>query len=146
MRSCLDGSTQVADLLIRHGADIDAYHVGRVTALHVAARLGIWKTVKYLIRKGAEVDLKTEREDTPLHYAVMALKYFAPTHDVRKVINVLLNAQADINPLNHDRKTPLDIASDDFDWFKPDQEIIAHMRKKGAQRACNLIRTKNKAS
>lgn len=86
------GHLDVAQTLLRHGANIEADHrdIRGGTALHMAAKAGHAAMVAFLIGKGANIDAKDWRHGyTPLHMAVQ--------NSHMDVIEVLLAKGANIN-------------------------------------------------
>ncbi len=72
--ACEFGRTEVVDLLLQHGMEVDARlrHNGQ-TGLHWAAYGGHVDTVKLLLERGAPVDVKDESYGgTPLGWALYA--------------------------------------------------------------------------
>ena len=68
-------SAHIVDLLIQHGADINAQNKDQSTPLHLAAssRLALEGTiVRLLLRHGANVDAKDSEGRTPLEIAASA--------------------------------------------------------------------------
>lgn len=59
----------ITDLLIRHGANVNATQQSGVTPLHSAAHNGKVDIIKLLIDHGANVDAMTEDSKTPLDMA-----------------------------------------------------------------------------
>ena len=57
-------------LLVRHGADVNASDKTHSTPLHLAPSKGCVESVKLLIQHGADVNAKNGRQSTPLHLAV----------------------------------------------------------------------------
>ncbi len=61
------GNTRLMELLIRHGAQVDAVNSNGETPLHFAARFGKTTSLKFLIGYGAQIDLKSKHtRSTPL--------------------------------------------------------------------------------
>ena len=63
------GQSQVAELLIAEGADVNAKNVVGQTPLHLAAGASHQEIIELLIAEGAEVNAKTKRGETPLDLA-----------------------------------------------------------------------------
>ena len=88
---------EIASLLLRHGADVNAKAVGKVlggwTALHSAVKNNALEVVDLLLRHGADVNAKTESElfggETALHSAVK--------NNALEVVDLLLRHGADVN-------------------------------------------------
>jgi len=95
------GHYDVALLLTAAGAEIDAKGTAGCTALHVTSYMGYIDVTNHLVsHKGADLHIKDDGGSTALHYA--ALK----GHDT--IIKLL--KEADINALNKEKLTPLDVA------------------------------------
>lgn len=60
---------QAADLLIAHGAEVNAKDAGGNTPLHTAAEFGRANAVAYFISKGADVNATNTMHQTPLDLA-----------------------------------------------------------------------------
>ena len=56
-------------ILIKHGADVNAQNETNLTPLHRASLLGNIQIVQLLIDHGADVTAKDWKHQTPLHYA-----------------------------------------------------------------------------
>ncbi|EPS39617.1 hypothetical protein H072_6587 [Dactylellina haptotyla CBS 200.50] len=63
------GNTQLVQLLLKHGANIDDTCGGEGTALYTAAGAGALATVRMLLRAGAGVNLESGDKCTALHNA-----------------------------------------------------------------------------
>ena len=102
------GDIEVAEILIRAGADINAKCVRRsLTPLHTAAYSGNCRVVKILIENGADISLKSGiRGNTPFHLAVGSGK------DAIEVCKVFLDNGAKVDQINYEQYTPLDLAKD----------------------------------
>ena len=96
----LDGSEDIAGILLRHGADVDA--AGELQSnrpLHLAAEFGRASMIELLLNNGATVDAKNDIQRTPLMVA-------AATGNV-EVVRVLLDRGADIEARDEEEWTPL---------------------------------------
>jgi ankyrin repeat protein len=113
------GRIGVAELLLKHGADVN---VSLLEVLEgVAYRYDLWdnllETVKFLLEHGADVNARDDTFTSPLHWAAANLN--------KKEAMILLNHKADVNSQNKDGKTPMhmllendiydDIYDDDHD-------------------------------
>ncbi|WDK16644.1 hypothetical protein CGRA01v4_07927 [Colletotrichum graminicola] len=95
------GYEEVADLLLRSGADVHAVAARRRkrTAMHIAAHLGHVGVVEVLLRHGAVVDARDGGGETPMNLAV------AKGH--RKVRDFLIERGAEVQSLNGRGLTPV---------------------------------------
>lgn len=94
-----NASTAVLDLLLAHGAPVNAMDHFGYTPLHEAALNGDAHVVGKLLSKGADPNMKTVDGNTSLHYAVIS-------GSLAKVKN-LLQAGADSGAKNATDNTPL---------------------------------------
>ena len=62
--------TEVAELLIAKGADVNAMNADERSLLHTAAGCGFKEIAKFLIAKGADVNAKDFQGNTPLDWGV----------------------------------------------------------------------------
>ena len=67
--ACAINNYDIAALLIRHGADVNACQMRGVTALHSAAHNGNVDIAKLLLENGAEVNATMDTGQTPLMMA-----------------------------------------------------------------------------
>jgi ankyrin repeat protein len=63
------GRTEIAEMLIKHGATVNAKAENDVTPLHEAARMGHLELARLLLKSGADVNAKDTRGETPLAWA-----------------------------------------------------------------------------
>ncbi|XP_078594818.1 uncharacterized protein LOC144872467 [Branchiostoma floridae x Branchiostoma japonicum] len=95
------GQTDVAELLIHHGADLEAKDQDQSTPLHHAAAGGHTGTCELLICKGADVNASNKW--TPLHRAANA--------GHTGTCKVLIDAGAEVNVRKQNQQTSLDRAA-----------------------------------
>ena len=65
--AALGGHTGIVELLIQHGASVDARNRDGATALHGAAFLGRGKTAELLLENGADPNARNHRGETPMN-------------------------------------------------------------------------------
>lgn len=111
---------EVANILIRHGAIIDAKSRDGWTALHYAASRGLKEKALLLIRHGADIDSQCTSGSTPLLSAVV--------NERRDMIELLIKHGADVNIYSNGIGTPLQVALRNI----PDIEIVKLLVKAGA--------------
>jgi ankyrin repeat protein len=63
------GCLEVAEMLLRHGADVNAKAGRGVIPLHEAARMKHLELARLLLKHGADVNAKDDRGETPLDWA-----------------------------------------------------------------------------
>ena len=69
MAATFKGYKSIVELLITHGANVNATDLNSVTALHYAVRFTNFEMVRLLIAHGADVNLKDSKGLSPLDYA-----------------------------------------------------------------------------
>jgi hypothetical protein len=99
------GHLPVLELLIEHGADVNAYATVGYTPLMFAAFTGDVTAARLLIKAGADVNLQAhDSEDTALHHAVRA-----PLNAV-EFTELLLSVGARVDLKDVWQRTALDVA------------------------------------
>lgn len=63
------GNTEVLDLLIKAGSDVNYQDIDGDTPLHNAVLFFSFNTVKFLIENGADINIANNSDQTPIHYA-----------------------------------------------------------------------------
>jgi ankyrin repeat protein len=89
-------SVEIANSLIRAGAEIDAINDRGATPLHLASKANSIEVVKLLIQGKADVHRRDRGGRTPLHYA-----------QGNEMVTLLLAAGSKINEQDNLRETPL---------------------------------------
>ncbi len=97
------GRKEIAELLLKAGADVNAKDVGGYTPLVLAVASNRREVVELLLASKADPNAKQRSDgDTPLHFAVRDGR--------RELVELLLANQADPNERNKAGQTPLDMA------------------------------------
>ena len=63
------GHRYVAEILIKHGSQVDARNLNQETPLHVASKNGHQQTAELLIHHGSDVNARNKLKESPLHLA-----------------------------------------------------------------------------
>ncbi|GHV13533.1 hypothetical protein AGMMS49938_08250 [Fibrobacterales bacterium] len=130
-------AVQTAEVLLKYGATLQVQSVSSKTPLHIAAKNNCVEMVRLLIEQGAVLDVFDYKKRSPLTVAVergafvvlqellaagasvhlqseelkwSPLHYAAKIGDVN-IIDLLLQNEADLDPLDEDGNTPLHIAA-----------------------------------
>jgi len=99
-----NGRIEVINLLIQHGADVNAVDAKGNSPLHVGMPSHVHRdVVTILMQHGANPNLRDEHGDTPLHVAVILNRS-------AEAVQALLNGGSDVHIRNIQGKTPLYIA------------------------------------
>jgi ankyrin repeat protein len=94
--------TEVAKVLLDHGANIHAATNGGYTVLHGAAWSGDTKFIRFLVEHGANVRAIAANGETPLHYAARA--------GGSKAVRYLIEQGADVHACTTDGETVIHAA------------------------------------
>jgi len=95
------GNMKAAQVLIKHGADVNAQHSVGWRPLHTASYHGHLEILRFLIRSGADVNSREPNNLAPLH--------LASEYGHLEVVRALLESGADPNVCRRDR-SPLHMA------------------------------------
>ena len=93
---------EMAGLLLRKGADINAKDAGANTPLHVASLCFRYRLAALLLREGADASAHNQFGQTPLHYAACMGQ--------KSIAGLLLKAGAQKDVRDLDGNTPVDLA------------------------------------
>ncbi|KAL8815302.1 MAG: hypothetical protein Q9191_008471, partial [Dirinaria sp. TL-2023a] len=99
-----EGHEKIVQLLLDHGANVNAISKFGGTALHVASVRGFEKIVQLLLNHGANVNAISKYDDTALHVA--SLRGF------EKIVQLLLDHGANVNAISKYDDTALHVASE----------------------------------
>jgi ankyrin repeat protein len=114
---CQLGMLKLAQLLIKHGADVHARDQSQSTPLHLASSRRYAETAQLLIKHGADVHARDQSQSTPLHLR-HARKLRMSTAGQPDAIRLqMLEAQllikhgADVHARDQSQSTPLHLAA-----------------------------------
>ncbi|XP_048577664.1 transient receptor potential cation channel subfamily A member 1 homolog [Nematostella vectensis] len=108
--AAMKGYLGVTEILLDHGARIDARNDEDYTPLHLAAKYGRARTAEALLRRDSDiVNDEDESSNTPLHLAAIEGNV--------KCVKTLLNHGAAVDARNANLWTPLDCAAA-YGWVK----------------------------
>ncbi|XP_071453116.1 transient receptor potential cation channel protein painless [Hetaerina americana] len=105
------GFTEVAKVLIDHGANTNGYNtVRKKTPLHVASEMGHADMVKMLIKHGADIAALDDYKRIPLHLATNGVSGVKYHERYVEALRALLDAGSSINEQDRSGATPLRLA------------------------------------
>jgi Ankyrin repeats (3 copies)/Ankyrin repeats (many copies) len=107
-KAAASGSTDVAKLLLDHGAKVDARDFLGATPLSWAATGGHKNVATLLLARGALVNARTRADETSVHPAAETPLHLAAASGNKEMVALLLARGADVNARNGDGQTPLE--------------------------------------
>ncbi|XP_053540094.1 protein TANC1 isoform X2 [Ictalurus punctatus] len=113
------GHVQVVELLLQHGAELDASDKHGRSLLMVAASEGHVTTVDFLLSRGACMTAVDKEGLTPLSWACLKGQ--------KSVVELLVEKGAQIDHTDKNGRTPLDLAA-----FYGDADIVHYLVERGA--------------
>lgn len=105
MQAARNGSTEIAEVLLKHGADVNACNVWGETALMEAAQYGHTKVEELLLKYGADVDMKNNDGNTLLcwHMIQKSIGYYAHTAQKNKCMKFITGGRDVLLIVNAER-------------------------------------------
>ncbi|EAY18970.1 hypothetical protein TVAG_147150 [Trichomonas vaginalis G3] len=105
-------TTEILQLLISHGANINVKNEYGDSPLHFAVKSNSKKKVEFLILHGADVNATNQEGQTPLHCAVCVINSFVYIkvkfkNNFKTIIELLIFHGADVNAKDEDGMTAL---------------------------------------
>ncbi|MGL9732121.1 MAG: ankyrin repeat domain-containing protein [Wolbachia sp.] len=94
--------SEIVELLIKEGANVNERNNRNETPLHLAAFLGRRKNVRALIKNGAEVNARSNNKAVTLHLASLVGRI--------RIIEELINSGGDMNAIDRFECSPLNYA------------------------------------
>ncbi len=112
------GCTDCVELLLHAGSDIEAETIYGETAVMEAARSGAKETLRFLLERGANVNHRDNWGGTALIYAPLNYPeslarlagHWWSDFDPSEIVQILLDAGADIDAKKNDGQTALSVA------------------------------------
>lgn len=108
--AAISGVMQVADLLIRKGAVVDAPCEGGLTALYFAIQNNNANLVGLLLSRGASLSHRDDFGRTPLHWACAVPSLRLDGQARLRMVQMLLSKGADREAQDHQGKTAMQLA------------------------------------
>jgi len=119
-------SARVLEALVQSGADIFARNEHGRSLLHEAAIWGSLTACNYFIFRGCDVDATDQDGETPLHLALGRDKFSSSTH---RIVESLVQHEANVNAVNNKKQTPLSIAN----YVKIEHRTVMLLKSLGAR-------------
>lgn len=125
-------SRAAAELLLKKGGDVRARNEAGRTPLHQAVASAEDEAVALLLKSGADVNAKDDEGNTPLHVTVT--EPMVPS-SMGNTIEILVSYKADVNTKNKNAESPLAslMRSPDEEVIKVRDEVAELLRKHGAK-------------
>jgi ankyrin repeat protein len=101
--ACASESTDVVELLISKGAEVDAMNDSHYTPLHFAAAYDRPEIIKLLLGHGAQIEARSLEAETPLHMAAYS--------GAVKAARLLIDRSADLHAREARQRTALLLAA-----------------------------------
>jgi len=138
--ACKRGKTEIVRLLLRHGADPNIATVGPHPhtwyPIQAACRGLHYDAVKLLLEYNADVNVRDRTDHTALHCALSVPNVDADK--IRDLVQLLLDAGADVNAASEEGVTPFYIACSKGQWLRRCQNVV--QRQMGtALRNCHWL-------
>ena len=100
-------SSNVAKLLVKHGANVNSRKKDCETPLHLASCKGRLESVRFLLDYGEDVDAKNSGGQTPFHQMIKLESEPWNKKGFIDVAQLLVKHGADVNTPDNDHETPL---------------------------------------
>ncbi|KAH8977684.1 ankyrin repeat-containing domain protein [Lactarius hatsudake] len=97
----------IAELLLKHGVDVNALDEDGATPLHFASSYGMLELARLLLDSGAHANVKNVLGQTPLH---LVSQEEGPSNEDPNIARLLLERVMDVNARDNDQATPLHFA------------------------------------
>jgi len=121
------------EVLLAHGADVDAVRGDSKSSLHIAAYYQRLEVIRKLLKKKPNLDKKDGHGNTPLHLAINNRSYKddRSLSNSNVIINLLIAAGTNVNIENNSRDSVLQILMEDHNWqdagwFATFDALLAH--------------------
>jgi ankyrin repeat protein len=135
----INNRKDIAEILIKHGANVNTKNLLGETPLHYSARLCLAEIAELLVSSGANVNITNNYGMTPLHYSAH--------NNCIAVAKVLIDNSADPNIREDNGCTPLHWASSncylDMVWLLLEGGASPHITNKDGKTPIDLAREKN---
>ncbi len=100
--AAMDGNNEIIEILINHGANINAINSDGMPPIFFATTRNLVSTIKLMVKHGATLSFRCEEGYSPLH--------FAASCGYLETVKVLIEFGVSLNSVNDDGSTPLDLA------------------------------------